>query len=63
MENYLMQKKTVEQQGTWINGEIHNGFGKKTLIKGEYFIGDIYNGSITQNGKIFNHKGDQLNVL
>jgi len=60
---YYNSNKKIEQKGTWKDGNIFNGYGRKVFKNKSYFIGDIHNGEITQNGKLFNKYGDQLSVI
>jgi hypothetical protein len=54
--------KEIEQKGTWHKGMIHNGFGKKLCRNQTYFLGDIINGYITENGKFYNMYDNKIIV-
>ena len=54
------ENKKIEQQGTWKDGKIYNGFGKINKSSKLLFIGEIANGHNTQYGKFFNNKGEQI---
>lgn len=52
--------KEIEQKGTWREGRIINGIGKKKLKNGTYFLGEISNGFITSNGAYYHNNNEPI---
>ena len=54
--------KKVEQKGTWKNGNIFNGIGKKKMKDNVIFLGEICNGYITSNGSYYDYDNQIINI-